>query len=46
MGFEAREAILEVLDGPSPTEAEVFVVAYDLNEPESCRAPRRSSATG
>jgi phosphatidylserine/phosphatidylglycerophosphate/cardiolipin synthase-like enzyme len=34
MGFEARSAILEVLDGAvtDPT-AEVRVVAYDLNEP-------------
>ena len=35
MGYEARSAILEVLDGAiaDPT-AQVRVVAYDLNEPE------------
>ena len=38
MGFEARSAILEVLDGAiaDPT-AQVRVVAYDLNEPEIVR---------
>jgi phosphatidylserine/phosphatidylglycerophosphate/cardiolipin synthase-like enzyme len=35
MGFEARSAILEVLDGAlADTKARVCVVAYDLNEPE------------
>lgn len=34
MGFEARHAILEVLDlAIADPAAEVFVVAYDLNEP-------------
>lgn len=34
MGFEARSAILEVLDlAIKDMEARVFVVAYDLNEP-------------
>jgi hypothetical protein len=35
MGFETREAILEVLDQAiADTDARVRVVAYDLNEPE------------
>jgi phosphatidylserine/phosphatidylglycerophosphate/cardiolipin synthase-like enzyme len=35
MGFEARSAILEVLDqAVADTQAQVRVVAYDLNEPE------------
>jgi len=35
MGFEARDAILEVLDEAITQEdAQVSVVAYDLNEPE------------
>ena len=35
MGFEARRAILEVLDRAiADADAEVRVVAYDLNEPE------------
>jgi hypothetical protein len=35
MGFEAREAILDVLDKAiADTAAQVRVVAYDLNEPE------------
>lgn len=35
MGFEAREAILEVLDKAiTDTQAQVRVVAYDLNVPE------------
>lgn len=35
MGFEARDAILEVLDGAvADATAQVRVVAYDLNEPE------------
>src|SRR6478609_5547423 len=35
MGFEARRAIIAVLDGAiADTDAEVRVVAYDLNEPE------------
>jgi phosphatidylserine/phosphatidylglycerophosphate/cardiolipin synthase-like enzyme len=33
MGFEARKAILEVLDQAIADNAEVRVVAYDLNEP-------------
>jgi len=38
MGFEARSAILEVLDeAVADTTAEVRVVAYDLNEPEIVR---------
>jgi hypothetical protein len=35
MGFEARSAILEVLDQAiAETDAQVRVIAYDLNEPE------------
>ena len=35
MGFEARSAILEVLDQAiADTKAEVRVIAYDLNEPD------------
>jgi phosphatidylserine/phosphatidylglycerophosphate/cardiolipin synthase-like enzyme len=34
MGFEARNAILEVLDKAIADEAEVRVVAYDLSEPD------------
>ncbi len=34
MGFEARKAILEVLDEALAAQAQVSVVAYDLNEPE------------
>jgi hypothetical protein len=35
MGFEARSAILEVLDQAiAATDAQVRVIAYDLNEPE------------
>lgn len=35
MGFEARQAMLEVLDEAiADTKAQVRVVAYDLNEPE------------
>jgi phosphatidylserine/phosphatidylglycerophosphate/cardiolipin synthase-like enzyme len=35
MGFEARTAILEVLDQAiADTDAQVRVIAYDLNEPE------------
>ena len=35
MGFEARSAILEVLDNAvADTKAQVRVVAYDLNEPD------------
>ncbi len=34
MGFEARSAILEVLDQAFRDKAQVRVVAYDLNEPE------------
>jgi hypothetical protein len=35
MGFEARSAILEVLDGAlADKKAQVRAVAYDLNEPE------------
>ena len=35
MGFEARSAILDVLDQAiADTQAQVRVVAYDLNEPE------------
>jgi hypothetical protein len=35
MGFEARAAILEVLDlAIADTDAQVRVIAYDLNEPE------------
>jgi phosphatidylserine/phosphatidylglycerophosphate/cardiolipin synthase-like enzyme len=34
MGFEAREAILELLDQAIKEKAEVRVVAYDLSEPE------------
>ena len=35
MGFEARSAILEVLDGAvADKKAQVRVIAYDLNEPE------------
>jgi len=34
MGFEARETILDLLDRAIKENAEVRVVAYDLNEPE------------
>jgi hypothetical protein len=35
MGFEARQAILDVLDGAiADHEAKVCVIAYDLNDPE------------
>jgi phosphatidylserine/phosphatidylglycerophosphate/cardiolipin synthase-like enzyme len=34
MGFEARHAIIEVLDQAIADQAEVRVVAYDLSEPE------------
>lgn len=34
MGFEAREAILDLLDQAINETSEVRVVAYDLNEPE------------
>ncbi|MGE5274259.1 MAG: phospholipase D-like domain-containing protein [Verrucomicrobiota bacterium] len=35
MGFEARRAILDVLDAAvADTQAKVSVIAYDLNEPE------------
>ena len=35
MGFEARQAILDVLDGAvADAEAKVSMIAYDLNEPE------------
>ena len=34
MGFEARHAILEVLDRAIDDKADVFVVAYDLSEPD------------
>ena len=34
MGFEAYEAIIEVLDEAIADEANVCVVAYDLNEPD------------
>ncbi|HVP60101.1 MAG TPA: phospholipase D-like domain-containing protein [Myxococcaceae bacterium] len=34
MGFEARKAILDVLDEALTAQAQVSVVAYDLNEPE------------
>ncbi len=35
MGFEARNAIMEVLDqGVADANAQVRVIAYDLNEPE------------
>jgi phosphatidylserine/phosphatidylglycerophosphate/cardiolipin synthase-like enzyme len=34
MGFEAREAILATLDEAIKDNAEVRVIAYDLNEPE------------
>src|SRR4029453_17541924 len=34
MGFEAREAILALLDQAIKEKAEVRVVAYDLSEPE------------
>ena len=34
MGFEARTAILEVLDEAIAAKAEVRVIAYDLNLPE------------
>lgn len=34
MGFEAREAILDLLDQAIEENAEVRVVAYDLSEPE------------
>jgi hypothetical protein len=34
MGFEAREAILELLDQGIKEKADVRVVAYDLGEPE------------
>src|SRR5215216_2936067 len=34
MGFEARNAILEVLEQAIADEAQVRVVAYDLNEPD------------
>lgn len=34
MGFEAREAILDVLDRAIKDKADVYVVAYDLSEPE------------
>ena len=35
MGFEARSAILEVLDQAiADKKAKVCVVAYDLNEPD------------
>lgn len=34
MGFEARHAILEVLDRAIADNADVWVVAYDLSEPD------------
>lgn len=34
MGFEAREAILDLLDQARKEKADVRVVAYDLSEPE------------
>ena len=34
MGFEARNAILEVLDQAIADHADVCVIAYDLNQPE------------
>ncbi|HYD43396.1 MAG TPA: phospholipase D-like domain-containing protein [Anaeromyxobacter sp.] len=34
MGFEARSAVLDVLDQAFGDKAQVRVVAYDLNEPE------------
>lgn len=38
MGFEAREAVLSVLDEAiTDTKAQVRVVAYDLNEPQILR---------
>ena len=43
MGFEAREAILEVLDQAiADRRREVRVVAYDLNEPDVVVAPREA----
>ena len=42
MGFEAREAILEVLDEAIKDKAEVRVVAYDLNEPDMVDAAREA----
>jgi hypothetical protein len=37
-GFEAREAMLDVLDKAiADTAAQVRVVAYDLNDRKSCR---------
>ena len=41
MGFEARHAILEVLDQAiADPSAQVRVVAYDLSEPDVCRGWR------
>jgi phosphatidylserine/phosphatidylglycerophosphate/cardiolipin synthase-like enzyme len=41
MGFEARAAILEVLDQAiADTNAQVRVIAYDLNEPEVVSRPQ------
>ena len=34
MGFEAREAILKLLDEAIAAKAEVRIIAYDLNQPE------------
>jgi len=43
MGFEAREAILALLDEAiADTTAEVRVVAYDLNEPEVVYTPHKT----
>ena len=40
MGFEARSAILDVLDQAiADTNAQVRVIAYDLNEPGDRVAP-------
>jgi len=41
MGFEARSAILELLDQAiADSTAQVRVVAYDLNEPAIVSRPR------
>ena len=41
MGFEAREAILDLLDRAIAEKAQVRVVAYDLSEPEIVRRLER-----
>jgi hypothetical protein len=42
MGFEARQALLDVLDAAiADHKAKVCVIAYDLNEPEVVSRPPR-----